>query len=62
MTDRTPLIDLTKAIIPHLVSYRAWGDASFVNMPLVYPSGAFVTVRLTHTPGGVRVSDSGFAY
>ena len=62
MADRTPLADLTMAIVPSLVSFKAWGDASFVNMPLVYPSGAFVTVRLTHVPGGVRVSDSGFAY
>ncbi len=62
MADRTPLIDITKAIVPTLVSFKAWGDASFINMPMAYPSGAFVTVRLTHRPGGVKVSDSGFAF
>lgn len=62
MADRTPLRELTEAIVPTLVSYRSWGDASFINMPLAYPSGAFVTVRLMHVRDGVRVSDSGFAY
>ncbi|MDP7151293.1 MAG: hypothetical protein QGI70_09995, partial [Paracoccaceae bacterium] len=37
-------------------------DASFVNMPMSYPSGAFVTVRLSWVQGGLRVSDSGFAF
>lgn len=62
MAERTPLDQITMAIVPSLVSYKAWGDASFINMPIAYPSGAFVTVRLTHVPGGIRVSDSGFAY
>lgn len=62
MADYIELRELTKSIVPTLVSYKTWGDASFINMPLAYPSGAFVTVRLTHAPIGVRVSDSGFAY
>lgn len=62
MADRTSIVDLTNTIIPSLVSFKAWGDASFVNLPMAYPSGSFVTIRLTHAPGGVRVSDSGFAY
>lgn len=62
MGDRTSIAELTNAIIPSLISFKAWGDASFVNLPMAYPSGAFVTIRLTHAPGGVRVSDSGFAY
>ena len=62
MVDQTPISELTGAIVPSLVSFKSWGDASFINMPLVYPSGAFVTVRLTHVPRGVRVSDAGFAY
>ncbi|MEP3329730.1 hypothetical protein [Sedimentitalea sp.] len=62
MADRTPLVDLTRAIVPNLVSSKTWGDASFVNLPLAYPSGAFVTIRMTHVPEGVRVSDAGFAY
>lgn len=62
MADRIPLRELTEAIVPTLVSWKTWGDASFINLPLVYPSGSFVTVRLTQVAGGVRVSDSGFAY
>lgn len=62
MGDRVPLRDLCEAVVPSLVSYRTWGDASFINMPMVYPSGAYVTVRLTQAPNGVRVSDAGFAY
>ena len=62
MADRTPLFELTNAIVPSLVSSKTWGDASFINLPMSYPSVAFVTVRITHVPDGVRVSDSGFAY
>ena len=62
MGERVPIPDLIKSIVPNLVSCRVWGDAAFINMPIVYPSGAFVTVRITHVSGGVRISDSGFAY
>jgi hypothetical protein len=63
MGDRVLLSDIAASIAPGLVSWRNWGDASFINLPLVYPSGSFVTVRLTYAPGGaIRVSDSGFAY
>lgn len=33
-----------------------------VNLPMLYPDGSFVTVRLHQVSGGVRVSDAGFAY
>ncbi|AMM83154.1 hypothetical protein [Martelella sp. AD-3] len=63
MGDRVLLSELAAAIVPGLVSYRDWGDASFISLPLIYPSGSFVTVRLTYRAGGViRVSDSGFAF
>ncbi len=62
MSEQVPVSEIASAIAPRLVTVRSWGDASFLSLPMVYPSGAFVTVRLTHVSGGVRVSDSGFAY
>lgn len=63
MGDRLLLSEISAAIAPRLVSWRDWGDASFISLPLVYPSGSLVTVRLTYAPGGaIRVSDSGFAF
>lgn len=56
------LSKISETIAPNLISTRNWGDASFISLPMVYPSGSFVTVRLTYAPGGIRVSDSGFAY
>lgn len=62
MADRADLSELTAAIAPKLVSCRSWHDATFISLPMLYPSGSFVTVRLTHVRDGIRVSDSGFAY
>jgi hypothetical protein len=62
MSELLPLSDIAASIVPNLVSVRDMGDASFIRLPLVFPSGAFVTVRLTHGRDGIRVSDSGFAY
>ncbi|MEM1373007.1 MAG: hypothetical protein AAGF78_01355 [Pseudomonadota bacterium] len=62
MSEQIPVSDIAAAIAPRLVSVKSWGDASFLSLPMVYPSGSFVTVRLSHVSGGVRVSDSGFAY
>lgn len=62
MSEQIPVSDIAATIAPRLVSVRSWGDASFLSLPMAYPSGSFVTVRLTHVSGGVRVSDSGFAY
>ncbi len=62
MSEQVPLSEISALIAPKLVSCRNWGDASFISLPMVYPSGSFVTVRMTHISGGIRVSDSGFAY
>ncbi len=62
MGDRIPLSELSAQLAPSLVSWRDWADASFITLPIVYPSGSFVTVRLTYSHIGIRVSDSGFAY
>ena len=34
----------------------------YINLPIIYPDGSFVTVRIDQVETGVRVSDSGFAY
>lgn len=62
MAEQIPVSEIIAAIAPRLVSSSSWGDASFISLPLVYPSGSFVTVRLSYTVGGIRVSDSGFAF
>lgn len=62
MSDYVALQDLTASIAPRLVSAKHWSDATFINLPMLYPSGASVTVRLSFVKGGIRVSDSGFAY
>lgn len=62
MGDRPPLKLISASIASRLVSYKFWGDAAFINLPMAYPSGAQVTVRITEAPGGFRVSDAGFAY
>lgn len=63
MGDRILLSEICENLVPSLVSWRSWNDASFINLPMVYPSGSFVTVRLTYAPeGAIRVSDAGFAY
>ena len=50
------------AAVRDLVAARRVGDAVFVNLPLIFPSGAAATVKIEFISGGYRVSDSGFAY
>jgi len=45
-----------------LITVKHWGGSSFLNLPLIYPDGSFVTVKLDRVPSGFRVSDNGFAY
>ena len=56
------IADVCASIVPRLVSHKDVRDASFINLPMLYPSGSFVTVRVTLSPSGIRVSDAGFAY
>lgn len=62
MGEQIPVAEIISTIAPRLVSSSTWGDASFISLPLVYPSGSFVTVRISYVLGGIRVSDSGFAF
>ena len=48
--------------VRELVRVNRVDGAYYVNLPLLYPDGSFVTVRIDKTARGVRVSDAGFAY
>lgn len=51
-----------EAAVRDLVRARRANGALYVNLPMLYPDGSFVTVRIDHSASGVRVSDAGFAY
>ncbi|MBF0306512.1 MAG: hypothetical protein HQL39_11935 [Alphaproteobacteria bacterium] len=54
--------EAVEAAARHLVAVRRVGDSSFVSLPMYYPDGSSVTVRVRRCEGGVSVSDAGFAY
>lgn len=62
MSEAESIQELTRTLTARMISTRHWHDASFINLPMVYPSGGFVTVRLSYAPKGIKVSDAGFAY
>lgn len=41
---------------------RHWGQFSYINLPIIFPGGAYATVRVSAAAGGFRVDDGGFAY
>lgn len=59
----TRVADLVDAIQGDLVSSRHWDDATFLRLPLIYPSGTAVTVKIgRHGNDSLTVSDGGFGY
>jgi hypothetical protein len=54
--------EAAEAAASELVAVRRSGGSSFINLPILYPDGSFVTVKLDQTADGIRVSDNGFAY
>ena len=62
MGEMPRISDICAEIIPRLVSFQEAQNAGFMNLPMLYPSGSYATVRITYAPGGIRVSDAGFAY
>jgi hypothetical protein len=54
--------DIVKAVSSDLVRVQEIGQSFYVNLPMVYPDGSFVTVKLDKIAGEVLVSDAGFAY
>lgn len=61
-TDRASVATAVEAVARDLVSSWNHGASTFLNLPLLYPDGSSVTVKIDITPTGVRVSDGGFAY
>jgi hypothetical protein len=51
-----------EATAGELVRLNQIGNSSYVNLPLLYPDGSSVTVKIDHVADGLRVSDNGFAY
>lgn len=45
-----------------LVRLERIGGSSFLNLPILYPDGSSVTVKIDRIATGLRVSDAGFAY
>ena len=45
-----------------LVRSKRVNGVWYVNLPMLYPDGSYVTLRIDEAPGGFRVSDAGFAY
>jgi len=45
-----------------LVRLRRVNGSSFLNLPMLYPDGSSVTVKIDQVAGGLRVSDNGFAF
>lgn len=56
------IIASIREAIRDLVSIKQIGPSHFIRVPLLYPDGSFVTLRIDPTGDGIRISDSGFAY
>ena len=66
MSDAVTITDVIPASIKDavggLVSARSFGETVYISLPLFFPSGTPVSVRVDRAPIGFRVSDNGFAY
>lgn len=56
------LIEAVQKTVGDLVCVKIWGDATFVNLPLIAPDGSDITVRIKRVDGGFQVDDAGFTY
>jgi hypothetical protein len=54
--------DAVEAASKELVRAHQVGETFYINLPMIYPDGSFVTVKVDRVEGGVLVSDAGFAY
>ena len=48
--------------VSDLVGVCHWPDCSFINLPMAYPDGSDVTVKVLRSGVGLRVTDNGFAF
>lgn len=51
-----------ESVARDLVRLQRVNGSAFLNLPMLYPDGSSVTVRVDRVAGGLRVSDNGFAY
>lgn len=52
-----------ESAVRQLVSVSNWGNSSFVSLPLFYPGGGAISVKIeTWSASRFRVSDNGFAF
>jgi hypothetical protein len=56
------LDETVEMMVHELVSVQRIASDAVINMPLLYPSGASVTVRVTPAGDVYHISDGGFAY
>jgi hypothetical protein len=57
------LATVVDSAVRQLVSVSNWGRSSFVSLPLFYPGGGAVSVKVERSSNNLfRVSDSGFAF
>lgn len=56
------LNDAVEKAVKEMLCVRHWGTQTFVSLPIYYPSGSPVTVRVSPAAGGFRIDDGGFAY
>ncbi len=54
--------DAVQSAMAELISCQSWGDSTFVSMPLYYPNGTPVTVKVEPSLRGFRVSDGGMIF
>lgn len=65
MSDQTAtrkIDEIVEAAVKQLVSSHIHADAQYVNLPLLYPDGSHVTLKIVRAEGGYTISDNGFAY
>ncbi|NBC31446.1 MAG: hypothetical protein GVY13_02095 [Alphaproteobacteria bacterium] len=53
---------IVDSVVRDLVSVRHRAGSRWVTLPLLYPDGSSVTVRIEAAGEQIRVSDDGFAY
>lgn len=62
-TDKSDVRTAIEMTVNGLVRSTKIGLSYYVNLPMIYPDGSFVTVRIDRSPrGAIRVSDAGFAF
>jgi hypothetical protein len=54
--------DAAEKAASELVRVSHWGQSSFINLPMIFPSGSSACVRVVLSGGKFHVDDVGFAY